>query len=101
MMRCQRDVQAAVVRKGVTYVGGRIGAFSVSSRDATLAYALEIQPGPRRKVQTIYLDWSRSRDYYQIPVGKQLILRVGTYGNRAGSWLDSWANFQPKKVNAT
>lgn len=91
MMRYHQQVRAVVLRKGTTHIGGRIGDFAIASRGTGLAYALEIAMEENQGVETIYLDRNRSKDYYRIPIGFPLELRIGKYGNRLGRWLDSWA----------
>lgn len=90
MMRYHQQVRAVVLRKGTTHIGGKIGDFAVASRGTSLAYALEISTEGSRGTETVYLDRSRSKDYYRIPIDCPLELRIGKYGDRLGRWLDRW-----------
>lgn len=92
MIKYIREVPVVVLRKGVTQVGGRIGNQPIAWRGATLAYAFEIQEnGEQARIQTVYLDYSRSKDFYRIPVGPRVMMRIGKRGDQVGLWLDSWA----------
>lgn len=91
MIKYVRNVQAIVVRKGITNIGGHLGDFAVASRGSALTYALEIQSAETAKEQTIYLDFNRSKDFYRIPIDQPLILGIGRDTMKVGYWLDTWS----------
>ena len=100
VMRYIREVTATIVRKGVTQVGLRLG--EVGARGGTLAYGLCIQEEGQTITETVYLDHRRSKDFYQIPVGQPLLLRIGRLDARVGRWLESWTTLPSQnQPNAT
>jgi hypothetical protein len=91
MIKYVRTVRGTVVRKGIANIGCKLGEFAIASRGSSLSYALEIQLPDTSEIQTVYLDFHRSKDFYRIPVGQPLFLNIGTDGKRVGRWLDTWS----------
>lgn len=87
MMKYIQEITATVVRKGVVPVGFQLGQTGGVGK---LAYGLAIQRAGEAKTETIYLDYRRSKDFYRIPVGEPLLLKIGRLEAQAGRWLDSW-----------
>jgi hypothetical protein len=87
-----RETTAVVIRKGVTIAGAPLGGWPVAGRSGQLAYAFEIREvGEESKTRTVYLDYSRSKDFYRVPVGQPLKLRIGREGTKIGHWVESWS----------
>lgn len=87
-----REVTATVIRKGVTTAGAPLGAWPFGSRGTELAYAFEIrEAGEEGKIRTVYLNYRRSRDFYRIPVGRPIKLRIGREGTKIAHWVESWS----------
>lgn len=82
-----REIRAVVLRKAQGVIGCRIGE---KYARGPISYLLEIQEDNDSKITTISLDLKRSKDFYRIPTGKPLVLRLVRYGTRIGQWLESW-----------
>lgn len=84
-MGAKNEITGVIQRKGnaVDQFGRLEGA------PAYAAYFVEIRTADG-KVRIVYFETTRSRDFYQLPVGQQVLLRVRPDAVRVGWWLDTW-----------
>jgi hypothetical protein len=88
-MRYVKEIVGVVLRKGTTVVGLGLLDERASGR-GEMVYALEMQPTGQDKAQTVYVKWSRSKEFYRISVNQPLRFTVGRVGTKPGLWLDKW-----------
>lgn len=90
-MKYLQKVRAVIIRKAQGPVGWKIDDVDRAGPGNFRSYLLEIRVLETGQIETIHLELNRSCDYYRLPVGRPVILKIGRYPTRVGRWLNTWS----------